>query len=215
MDINFVYQLNNNIKNKRYLPLIYIIRKSKKRKIINVSLKNESCFSFIKLIYEIKKQKIIQIFGDIFVKNNRDKCIMIINNKAYILTNKYSIIDENMKFLKIKLIIFTNSKINLSHMFFNCRTLKKFSVISPKNRNFLEDLKNEDKNKQYNTIKTEYSYKFKDQLYYQLYPLYKTNNSNKKANKSFGDPSFFRNKLHIIFCHCNDHDISEEDKKKK
>ena len=41
------------------------------------------------IIYNIKGKDIINIFGSDFVKNNKNKCKMIINNKEYKITEKY------------------------------------------------------------------------------------------------------------------------------
>ena len=85
-------------------------------------------FSIIKLIYEIKDEKKINIFHPNFVKNNRDICKMTINNKIHLLTDKYLINDDKIKYLKIRLIIPNDIKINLSFMFYKCTSLKKFSL---------------------------------------------------------------------------------------
>ena len=86
--------------------------------------------STIKLVYEIKEEKIITIFGSKFVKHNKNKCQIIINNKINLLTDKYQVNDNNMKILKIKFLILNEGKINLSHMFHNCDSLKKFNLLS-------------------------------------------------------------------------------------
>ena len=84
----------------------------------------------IKLVYEIKEEKIIMIFDSKFVKRNKNKCKMLINNKIYLLTDKYQVNDNNLKILKIKLLILNEGEINLSHMFYKCDSLKKFYLIS-------------------------------------------------------------------------------------
>ena len=68
----------------------------------------------IKLVYKIREEKNISIFSSYFVETNKNKCLMIINNKLYSLTDKYQIIDENTKTLKIKLLLLNNKKVNLS-----------------------------------------------------------------------------------------------------
>ena len=47
--------------------------------------KFEKSSSTIKLVYEIKEEKIITIFCSKFVKHNKNKCKMIIDNKIYLL----------------------------------------------------------------------------------------------------------------------------------
>ena len=55
---------------------------------------------------------------------------MIIDNKIYLLTEKYQISNDNMKILKIKLLILNDAQINLSYMFYKCDSLKKVNLIS-------------------------------------------------------------------------------------
>ena len=55
---------------------------------------------------------------------------MIINNKICKLTDVYEITDDKMKFLKVKLIIFNNKKINFSYMFYDCVSLIDFEIYS-------------------------------------------------------------------------------------
>ena len=87
-----------------------------------MSSKFEKSFSIIKLVYEIKDEKIITIFDSDFVKTNKSNCKMIINNKIYEITDKYQVKDKSMKLLKIKLLILNNEKINLSYMFYECKS---------------------------------------------------------------------------------------------
>ena len=54
--------------------------------------------SEINLIYDIDKrddfngeEDYINIFGEIFVENNKDICTMVINDKEYELKDKYNI----------------------------------------------------------------------------------------------------------------------------
>jgi hypothetical protein len=65
----------------------------------NMNSKFVKLTSIIKLIYEIKTQKTITIFDPHFVNRNKSKCKMIINNKIYLLTDKYQIVDKNKKLL--------------------------------------------------------------------------------------------------------------------
>ena len=68
---------------------------------------------------------------------------MIINNKVYLLTDTYEIVDENMKLLKIKLFILNNKKIDLSFMLYKCKYLKEFRLISEEDKS---EQDNEDEN---------------------------------------------------------------------
>ena len=110
-------------------------------KCMNMNSKFKRSSSMIKLFYEIKEEKIITIFHPYFVKNNKNNCKMIINNKIYLLTDKYQVEDVNMKLLKIKLLILNYNTINFSRMFYECKSLKKFHIISEED----EESKQEDK----------------------------------------------------------------------
>ena len=57
--------------------------------------------SEINLIYDLNGKN-IDIFGHKFVKNNKNICKIIIDNKEYEMTEKYNIINNNNKKLKIK-----------------------------------------------------------------------------------------------------------------
>ena len=63
--------------------------------------------SIINIIYNINEENRkfgkINIFGSEFVKNNRDKCKMIIDNKEYEITEQYNIENYINNELKIKL----------------------------------------------------------------------------------------------------------------
>ena len=104
--------------------------------------KFEKSFSMIKLVYEIKDEKTISIFHPFFVVVNKNNCKMIINNKLCLLTDKYEVTDKNMKLLIIKLLILNNKKINFGLMFYECKALKEFHIITEEE----EILKKEDKN---------------------------------------------------------------------
>ena len=101
-------------------------------------------FSIIKLVYEIKDEKIITILDSDFVNNNKNNCKMIVDNKIYLLSDKYQIFDEKMKLLKIKLLVLNNKKIDLSFMFYNCKSLKEFKLVSK-----FEEIIKEDNKKEY------------------------------------------------------------------
>ena len=62
--------------------------------------------SEINIIYDINKKNkedSIRIFGSEFVKNNKDICKMIIDNKEYELEEKFNIKNYNNNILNIKL----------------------------------------------------------------------------------------------------------------
>ena len=61
--------------------------------------------SYINIIYDINIERgdEIDIFGYDFVKNNKNKCKMIIDNMEYEIKNKYNIKNYNNNRLNIKL----------------------------------------------------------------------------------------------------------------
>ena len=90
--------------------------------------------SEINIIYDIKRDdKYIQIFGDDFVRNNRDKCKMIIDNKEIEITEKYYVNNNNNKLnIKLKGI---NNIIDISSLFKDCSSLSSLPDISKWNTN--------------------------------------------------------------------------------
>ena len=78
---------------------------------------------YFKLAY--KTHYITRIFGENFVKRNKNKCKIVYNNKEYALKEFFKEIDDKCKSgikIKFKLRIFHNI-LNLSGMLFNCRDL--------------------------------------------------------------------------------------------
>ena len=125
-----------------------------KNKYINtISESIKKNFSTVKLFYQIKNEKTIKIFDSFFVNNNKNNCKMIINNKMHLLTDKYQVNDDKIRYLKIKLIIPNKIKINLSFMFYECTSLKEFRLISEENLNFKNEYNNENKNENCRMIK--------------------------------------------------------------
>ena len=97
----------------------------------NISSTFEKSSLIIKLVYEINKRKYIKLLGYNFFKQNKRKLRIIINNKLCNFSNNYiKISDNNMEFLKIKLLIMNSPEINFSEMFYNCFSLKIFSIIT-------------------------------------------------------------------------------------
>ena len=98
--------------------------------------------SEIKIIYDInnedeedeEEEQIINIFGTEFVKNNKNKCKMIIDNKEYEISEKYNIENYNDKILKIKLKVIENVT-DMSYMFKRCSSLLSLPDISKWNTN--------------------------------------------------------------------------------
>ena len=88
----------------------------------------------INIIYDIKGDDIdIDIFGIIFVINNRDKCKMIRDNKEYEITEKYYVNNNNNKLNIILKGI--NNVTNMNWMFRGCKSLSSLPDISKWNTN--------------------------------------------------------------------------------
>ena len=111
--INF-FHYNNIFECKKYLENRYN------------SCFNKSCLIIYYYPEKLKIGEDIQIFGDDFVENNKDKLFLIINNEYSDLTSKTKIIDE---YLEIIIVQKSEDEIkNLSCMFQNCIYLKDFDT---------------------------------------------------------------------------------------
>ena len=95
---------------------------------------NDEISSFMKNRKALNN-KIIRVLGEEFIRNNRNKCKFIINNKK---CNLIEFIDtSNIKEdeIKIKLILKDDIS-NKSYMFEDCESLIKFSVNQSQKINF-------------------------------------------------------------------------------
>ena len=98
-------------------------------------MENED-LSYINIIYDINNEEgdEIYIFGYNFVKNNKNKCKMIIDNIEYEITNKYNI--KNYKYNRLNIKLKGINKIsNMSFMFSKCSSLSSLPDISKWNTN--------------------------------------------------------------------------------
>ena len=76
------------------------------------------------IIYKIDKNKEkLKIFGDNFVKNNKNNCYLLINGKKIDLCSEINIKEEQKENLEIKLIE-TKIITDMSYMFYNCSSLQ-------------------------------------------------------------------------------------------
>ena len=90
---------------------------------------SEKDISEINIIYDINNQNNIRIFGSNFLKNNKNKCKMIINNKEYKITNEYKVKSND------------NSKLQImSYMFSGCSSLSSLPDISKWNTNNVRNM---------------------------------------------------------------------------
>ena len=86
--------------------------------------------SEINIIYINKRNEAnINIFGSNFVKNNKNKCKMVIDNKEYELAEEYNVKNNNNNKLNIKLKGINNIT-DMSYMFKECESLKYLPDIS-------------------------------------------------------------------------------------
>ena len=90
----------------------------------------------ITILYNIKKRQRkkgkIRIFGKNFVKNNKNKCKIIIDGKEYELIEEINI--KNEETIEIKLIDISKI-IDMSYMFDGCSSLSNLPDISKWNTN--------------------------------------------------------------------------------
>ena len=92
---------------------------------------SEKDVSEISIIYDINEEDKINIFGTVFVDNNKNICKMVIDNKECELSEEYNVKAKNNK-LKIKLKGINNAT-NMSYMFRGCSTLSSLPDISKLN----------------------------------------------------------------------------------
>ena len=100
--------------------------------------------SEIDIKYNIDEdENIIQIFGADFVKNNKNICRMIIDDKEYEITRVFNVLKlkdyKNNKQLKIKLKAIENIN-NMSHMFNGCSLLISLLDVSKWKTNNVTDM---------------------------------------------------------------------------
>ena len=121
-----IIDLYNNLypKNSEDISLIKYTKKNKE--------KNK--FNQMTIVYSIKKNiEKMRLFGKKFVKNNKEKCYLLIDGKRNELTEQLNLNDnqKNQNTLEIKLVEIENKSIdNLDYMFFNCFCLKSLPDIS-------------------------------------------------------------------------------------
>ena len=92
--------------------------------------------SIINIIYKYRYN--MHIFGSEFVKNNKNKCKMLIDDKEYEITEKCNIENYTNNELKIKLRGIDNI-IDMSYMFYGCSSLSSLPNISKCNTNKVTD----------------------------------------------------------------------------
>jgi len=115
-----IYDNLNNENNKRNVQISINKKKVQLNQYHKGEYKNK-----INLIYFVKSKRNYNIFGEIFVLNNRNNIDLIINGKGHKLVSNYELKrGENNITMVIK-----NKLINLSHMFTGCDTLKDIKEL--------------------------------------------------------------------------------------
>ena len=92
---------------------------------INEELKSVLPYEVRKIIKKENKSYNIKILDNIFVKNNKNKGKLIINNKKYKLKEFININEIKNNIIKINMIL-SKELSNISHLFDNCYKLKEF-----------------------------------------------------------------------------------------
>ena len=95
----------------------------------------------------------IRIFGQNFVKNNKDKCKIILNEEEYELKEYFEDIDQNYNhkdLIKIKLRGFNNIT-DMSFMFSDCNSIKSINNLSGLDDSQIVSIKNSVDNIKWNT----------------------------------------------------------------
>ena len=107
--------------------------------------RNGKIIDVIDIIYtKPDRDKKVKLFGKTFIKNNKNKLIIIYNNKKYELSEYFSDFnDSDEEYIPIKLIGISNIT-NMNYMFYECINLFSISI----NFNFISDLSKLD-NKNY------------------------------------------------------------------
>ena len=123
--INKFIDENNKIKEQNNINK----NKEKENKIIKDN--NNTKLNEMTIIYNINIKDKIKLFGEDFVKNNKDKCYILIDIQKIELCDYYYLNNnqKNNNKLEIKLIE-TKSITNMSYMFYECTSLNSLPDIS-------------------------------------------------------------------------------------
>ena len=95
--------------------------------------------SEINIVYEINGEY-IKIFGHEFVKNNKNICKMIIDNREYEMAEEFNAKNYNNNLLKIKLKGIDNVT-DMSFMFSGCSSLISLPDISKWDTNYITNMR--------------------------------------------------------------------------
>ena len=167
-----------------------------------------------KMTYITKKENPIKLFNNKFLNKYKRRCKMIINNKLCDLTDNYKISKGYKKIIKMKLLIFKGKEINLSKMFYECKSLKKFSVLSKDEFKNKKISKEEPINSKLDNVNTSEYDSLDEQLSNKLSFLNKTINKSKQTdkNKKIFIFSSDINKPHFTFILSSNKNIAGDNK---
>ena len=135
--------LNNSIGDiqKDMNEIIYVfenLRINKSKKLIEDLNLKQSIINELKIKYKVEKnEKKIKIFGDEFVKNNKNNFKIFLNQHYYNLGNFLSNVTND---IEIKLIETSNAT-DLSYMFCGCSSLLSIEEIKEWTTDFVKDMK--------------------------------------------------------------------------
>ncbi len=120
---------DNSYEINKYFKMIYKPNENKKeKKEIIKKMIDEDGFEFND--EKETKEEVIRILGKYFVKQNKNKCKIIYNNKKYKLKEYFDEIDKNYKYniekIKLKLTGINNIT-NFEKMFYGCYHLSSVS----------------------------------------------------------------------------------------
>ena len=126
---------DNSYEINKYFKMIYKPNENKKeKKEIIKKMIDEDDFTFDD--EKETKEEVIRILGKYFVKQNKNKCKIIYNNKKYKLKEYFDEIDINykkdIKEIKLKLIGIDNIT-NMKKMFYGCIHLRSISELDNEN----------------------------------------------------------------------------------
>ena len=94
-----------------------------------IKTNNKMIINEINIKYKIKNESVIKIFGKNFVKNNKNICKLIYEDKEYELQETFNVNNNNKQILEIKL-TGINKITDMSCMFEKCNSLISSSEIS-------------------------------------------------------------------------------------
>ena len=146
------YEINNEIEGKLkeytndFIFINAIIYKNSNNYFHYINIKEcliylRKKFDYITINYNIKENDIkVRIFGENFVKNNKNICQIIYEDECCELTQFLNIKNlENNKILEIKL-IGINNIVDASYMFYDCESLKSLPDIPNWNTKNVTDM---------------------------------------------------------------------------